>query len=160
MHRDTHLHTLTWYPWPPTPISRPPLYPACWSLHPSLHPILSKQMRSWLRLKLPVLPVYPVHHLFSSCSHAHLCNICVWLRWGICRPSVYAMVPTDLQWPWRHICMRICVVYSHWSISKAIALVFCLTVNDLMLNSFVEFIVYMSGLCNKLLLPVWFLYNF
>lgn len=84
MHWHTHLHILTWYPWPPTPISRPPLYPACWSLHPSLHPILSKQMRSWLRLKLPVLPVYPVHHLFSSCSPAHLCNICVWLCEGIC----------------------------------------------------------------------------
>ena len=108
--RHTHSHTPTCYPWPPTPISRPPLYPACWSLHPSLLPTLSKQMRSWLRLKLPVLPVYPVHHLFSSCSHAHLCNICVWVCRGICRPSVYAMVLTDILWPQRRVCMRVCVV--------------------------------------------------
>lgn len=82
-----------------------PLYPAWWSLHL----ILSKQMRSWLRLKLPVLPVYPVHHLFSSCSHAHLCNICVWVCLAI-YPSVYAMVLTDLLRPCRHVCMRFCVV--------------------------------------------------
>lgn len=127
MHRDTHLHTLTCYPWPPTPISRPPLYPACWSLHPSLHPVLSKQMRSCLRLKLPVLPVYPVHHLFSSSSHAHLCNICVWVCWGICRPSVYAVVLTDLLW---RAYMRVCGIYNRIFKPVASWCWCCLTVKD------------------------------
>lgn len=101
IHTNMRRHTC---PWPPTAISRPPLYPACWSLQPPPphHLILSKQMRSWLRLKLPVLPVYRVHHLFSSCSHAHLCNICVWIC-GVYVVSVYAMVLTDLLWPWRHV---------------------------------------------------------
>lgn len=65
---------------------------------PSLYPILSKQMSSWLRFKLPVLPVYPVQHLFSSCSHAHLCDICVWVYWAKCHPCAYAVVLTDLLW--------------------------------------------------------------
>lgn len=67
------IHMVTWCPWPRTWALCIPTTDTSTPLPSS---VLCKQMNT--RLRLAVLPVYPVRHLFSSCHGAHLCNICVW----------------------------------------------------------------------------------
>lgn len=87
-----HSHTLTWYPWPTTPISRTHRYPAH---HPSLYAPCLNRWDHGLNSNSPVLPVHPVQCPFPSWSHRHLCNVCVCVYQGACHRRTYVTVTTS-----------------------------------------------------------------